>query len=477
MSLTCATGEIKLLSSGKFETLQTTSRTGQPIVAVERTGLATVTLITASAAISGLLFGYDTAVVNGALIFLRAQFQLTAFQTELAATSLLWGCVVGAAIAGYLCDRYGRRRVLMLSGVLFVASAIGAALPTASWQFLIARVVGGVAIGCASLVAPLYIAEIAPAAIRGRLISVNQLAIVIGILVAYVSNYFVARLGESSWRWMFGLGAIPAFFLCLALLWIPESPRWLVQRGQIKAAHDVLLRIAPAGSVDSSLAEIAASLQQESITYRELLGAALRRPMVLAIMLCVIQQITGINTVLYYGSILFQEHARQSANSALALNILIGLVNLLCTVMALLWIDRFGRRPLLQVATGGMGISLLVFSIALRWHAEMITLLMAAVLAYVAFFAVGLGPGVWVCIAELFPNRARGRAMSVATVVLWVAVSIVTATFLSLIAWMTVAGVFFFYAILCLASLVYIRMFLPETKQKTLEEIEKSWRL
>ncbi len=176
-------------------------------MAHERTGLVAVTLITGSAAISGLLFGYDTAVVNGALVFLRAQFNLTAFQTELAATSLLWGCVLGAAMAGYLCDRYGRRRVLMLSGVLFVASAIGAALPTAAWQFLLARLVGGVAIGCASLVAPLYIAEISPAAIRGRLISVYQLAIVIGILVAYVSNYFVARLGPSSWRWMFGLGA------------------------------------------------------------------------------------------------------------------------------------------------------------------------------------------------------------------------------------------------------------------------------
>ena len=445
-------------------------------MAHDRTGLLTVTLITGSAAISGLLFGYDTAVVNGALVFLRAQFNLTAFQTELAATSLLWGCVLGAAMAGYLCDRYGRRRVLFLSGLLFVVSAIGAAVPTAAWQFLLARLVGGLAIGCASLVAPLYIAEISPAAIRGRLISVYQLAIVIGILVAYVSNYFVARLGQSSWRWMFGLGAIPAFFLCLALLWIPESPRWLVQRGQIKTAREVLLRIAPAGTVESSLAEITASLQQESITYRELLGAALRRPMVLAVMLAVIQQVTGINTVLYYGSILFQEHARQSANSALALNILIGLMNLVCTVGALVWIDRFGRRPLLQIATGGMAISLLAFSFMLRWHPEMITLLMAAVLAYVACFAVGLGPGVWVCIAELFPNRARGRAMSVATVVLWVAVSIVTATFLSLITWLTVAGVFLFYAVLCVLSFVYIRMYLPETKQKTLEEIEKSWR-
>ena len=450
--------------------------TDPPILANERTGLVTVTLITGSAAISGLLFGYDTAVVNGALVFLRAQFNLTAFQTELAATSLLWGCVLGAALAGYLCDRYGRRRVLLLSGLLFVASAIGAAVPTAAWQFLLARLVGGLAIGCASLVAPLYIAEISPAAIRGRLISVYQLAIVIGILVAYVSNYLVARLGQSSWRWMFGLGAIPAFFLCLALLWIPESPRWLVQRGQIKTAREVLLRIAPAGTVESSLAEIADSLQQESITYRELLGAALRRPMVLAVMLAVIQQVTGINTVLYYGSILFQEHARQSANSALALNILIGLMNLVCTVVALVWIDRFGRRPLLQIATGGMAISLLAFSFMLRWHPEMITLLMAAVLAYVACFAVGLGPGVWVCIAELFPNRARGRAMSVATVVLWVAVSIVTATFLSLITWLTVAGVFFFYAVLCVLSFVYIRLYLPETKQKTLEEIEKSWK-
>lgn len=456
--------------------MQITTRGERPIVATEHSRLATVTLITMSAAISGLLFGYDTAVVNGALVFLRAQFRLTAFATEMAASSLLWGCVLGAAVAGYLCDRYGRRRVLLLSGALFVVSALGAALPIAAWQFLLARLTGGVAIGCASLVAPLYIAEIAPAGIRGRLISVNQLAIVIGILAAYVSNYFVSQLGESSWRWMFGLGAVPAVFLCLALLWIPESPRWLVQQGEIAAARSILLRIAAEGSIESSLAEIAASLQQESITYRDLLGPGLRRPMMLALMLCIFQQITGINTVLYYGSLLFQEHARQSANSALALNILIGLVNLLGTVMALLWIDRFGRRPLLQVATAGMAISLLIFSLALRLHTEMLSLLMAPVLAYVAFFAVGLGPGVWVCIAELFPNRARGRAMSVATVVLWIAVSIVTFTFLSLITWMTVAGTFFFYALLCATSFVCIRIFLPETKQKTLEEIERFWK-
>jgi sugar porter (SP) family MFS transporter len=434
-----------------------------------------VALVAGSAAIAGLLFGYDTAVINGALVYLRLEFRLSSLETELVATVLLWGCAVGAALAGYLSDRYGRRAVLFGAGILFCISALGAAFPTQLWQLLLARVLGGLAIGSASLIAPLYIAEIAPARVRGQLVTLNQLAIVIGILVAFVSNYELARLPANNWRWMFGLGALPAFALCISLFWIPESPRWLVQRGQRERARVVLQRISPDSSVETALSEIGKTISEETGTWRELLGAALRRPLVLTIMLAIIQQVTGINTVLYYGAIVFAEHTGASAGQAIGMNVAVGVVNLVFTIVALLAIDRLGRRPLLLAATAGMGLCLTVFAAMLQWMPGHSALLLLPVLGYVACFAFGLGSGVWVCLAELFPNHIRGRAMSVATMVLWLAVSLVTATFLSLIRIFSAPAVFLGYAVLCAASFIYIYLRLPETKNRTLEQIELIW--
>lgn len=434
-----------------------------------------VVAVAASAAIAGLLFGYDTAVINGALVYLRLDFKLSSLETELVATVLLWGCAVGAALAGYMSDRYGRRAVLFAAGILFCFSALGAAFPTEIWQLLVARALGGLAIGSASLIAPLYIAEIAPAEARGRLVTLNQLAIVIGILVAFVGNFGLAQLSRSNWRWMFGLGALPAVMLCGSLLWIPESPRWLLQRGERYRAGAVLKRISPGIVVEKALAEIERTISEETGTYRELLSRPLRKPMILAIMLAVIQQVTGINTVLYYGAIIFAEHAGASAEQAIGMNVLVGAVNLIFTIAALFTIDRLGRRPLLLMATSGMGLCLLVFAVFLKWFPVSPALLLLPLLGYVAFFAFGLGSGVWVCLAEFFPNHIRGRAMSVATVVLWLAVSLVTATFLSLIKLLSAPGVFLGYSIVCVASFVYLYLCLPETKRRTLEEIELSW--
>src|ERR1035437_2106790 len=248
-----------------------------------------VILVAASAATAGLLFGYDTAVINGALVYLRAEFHLTSVKTELVAAVLLWGCAVGAALAGWASDRFGRRVVLFAAGLLFCVSALGAAFPSQLWQLIAARVLGGIAIGSASLIVPLYIAEIAPARVRGRLVTLNQLAIVTGILIAFVSNYGLARLTHGSWRWMFGLGAVPAVALCVSLLWIPESPRWLVQRGKRERARATLQKISPGIEVESALDQIAESVTEEVGTYRELLSHARRNLLGLTVMLAIIQ--------------------------------------------------------------------------------------------------------------------------------------------------------------------------------------------
>jgi SP family arabinose:H+ symporter-like MFS transporter len=365
--------------------------------------------------------------------------------------------------------------VLFGAGILFCAAAFGAAFSTELWQLLGARVLAGVAVGSALLIGPLYIAEISPAHVRGRLVTLNQLAIVSGILIGFASNYELARLAHNNWRWMFGVDALPAIALCVSLVWIPESPRWLLQQGQKERACAVLRHISPGAGIEEELNQIATAIQEETGTYRELLGKALRKPLVLAVMLAIIQQITGVNTVLYYGAIIFAEHTGASASQAIGMNVVVGLVNLVFTIVGLLLIDRLGRRPLLLAATGGMGLCLVAFAAMLHTMPGRSALLLVPVLGYVACFAFGLGTAVWVCLAELFPNRIRGRAMSIATMALWISVSCVTATFLSLIKMFSASGVFLGYALLCAASFAYIFFRLPETKNRTLEEIEAIW--
>jgi SP family arabinose:H+ symporter-like MFS transporter len=432
-------------------------------------------MVAASAATAGLLFGYDVAVFNGALVFLLTDFHLGPVQTEVLTTMLFWGCAAGAALGGWASDRYGRRAVLFSAGILFLVAAFSAASSLHLWQLMVARLLAGMAIGAALLIAPLYIAEVSPANRRGMLVTLNQLAIVSGILIGFLVNYELARHANGNWRWMFWLDGIPAFVLCLSLLRIPESPRWLLQQGQRDRACAVLQRISPGTDVESTIDEIGKAIREESGTYRELLGKALRRPLALAVMLAIIQQITGVNTVMYYGAIIFAEHAGASATQAIGMNVIVGLVNLLATILGLLLIDKLGRRPLLLTATGGMALCLVAFAAMMNYMPNHPVLLLTAVLGYVACFAFGLGTGVWVCMSELFPNRVRGRAMSIANMALWIALSCVTVTFLSLIKIFTASGVFLGYALLCTASFVYIFVRLPETKNRTLEEIESSW--
>jgi SP family arabinose:H+ symporter-like MFS transporter len=428
-----------------------------------------------AAAISGLLFGFDTAVINGALLFLRAHFQLTDFYTELVASSLLCGCIAGAALAGVLSDAWGRRRTLLATAVLFSAAAVGCALPSQVWQLIAARFCCGIAIGVASVLAPMYISEIAPPDIRGRLISLNQLAIVSGILLAYYVNWRLAALGQESWRWMFAVAALPSAVLFGAMCWNPESPRWLVRRGRAKEACAVLGRIMPPDAAARELLHIEASLkEEESASLRELFRPGIRRAFGIAVFLAVFQQITGINTVMYYGSIIFKEIAGENSTRAVAANVAVGLVNLICTIAALFLVDRFGRKVLLMAGAGGMGVALFGLGIAFRTDAHSIAWILGLILLYVACFAFTLGPCVWVYIAEIFPNRIRGRAMAMATLALWTACLLVTLTFLSLVRWLSATGTFWVYASLCGVLLLFVRS-LPETKQRTLEEIQTFW--
>ncbi|TPG66363.1 sugar porter family MFS transporter [Hymenobacter nivis] len=452
------------------------SATGPPApVAGPAHGAGYVYLVGAVAALGGLLFGFDTAIINGALVFLKKDFGLSDAQTELAASSILFGAVVGAALAGWLTDRYGRRRLLFGAAALFTASALAAAVPRTLAEFVAARLAGGLAIGVASLLVPLYLAEIAPARIRGRLVTLNQLAIVSGILLAYLTSYYLAGGGPGAWRWMFAAAAVPSLLFLLALVLVPESPRWLLGRGRAPEALRTLTRLNGPAAAATEAAEIQEALAAEQGQEARLSQPRLRRPLGIAVALAVLQQITGINTILYYGSIIFTEHSGQSAASAIGANALIGGINFAGTVVALLIIDKVGRKPLLLFASGGMALALGALVVALHQHAPGPWLL-GLIMGYVACFAVGLGPGVWVVITEIFPNAVRGRAASLATVALWVACTLISFTFLSLVRAAGLAGAFGLYAVLSALTFGFVWWAVPETKGRTLEEIERAWR-
>lgn len=424
------------------------------------------------AAIGGLLFGFDTAVINGAIVFIKRQFGLSDSQTEIAASSLLLGCVVGASVAAFTSDRFGRKRVLLAAATLFTLSSIGAALPRDLIEFAVARLVGGVAIGIASTLSPLYIAEISPAQKRGLLVSLNQLAIVTGILLSYSVNYVLTGAGPANWRWMFAAAAVPSIAFFSTLLFIPESPRWLMQKGREQEAKHFLAQIVGPQAASGEIEAIRAAISEES---GDLLDPAFRKALIVAILIALFSQFTGINTIIYYGSIVFLEHVpHQTATTALWANVVIGAINFVATVAGMLLIDRSGRKLLLMTAFGGMALSLVAVSAAIHFQASGVIVLLF-ILTYVACFAVGVGTGTWVLMSEICPTRVRGRAMSVATVFLWCGTLLVTLTFLSLVNLFTAAGVFLLYAIVSIAAFLFVWRGVPETKGRTLEEIEKFW--
>ncbi|MCW5962858.1 MAG: sugar porter family MFS transporter [Bryobacterales bacterium] len=452
---------------------ETSRQAGAATTAGSRTFLYFVSLV---AATSGLLFGFDIAVINGAILFLREEFALSEFQTEAAASNLLFGCVLGAIVAGILSDRFGRRRVLLLAAALFGLSALGAALPRNLWEFGAARFAGGVAIGVAALLAPLYIAEIAPARIRGRLVALNQMAIVTGILLAYFVNWTLSFGGGKSWRWMFAVAAVPSLAFFIALFFVPESPRWLVEIGREEEAFRVLARVSGAASAEEELPRIRDAITEESGTLRQLFQPGYRRALAIAVGLAILQQITGINTVLCYGSILFKEHLGNTDNVAIGANVTIGAVNFLATFVALWWIDRAGRKTLLMLSAGGMAFCQLALGFAFQQQPPSAWVVLPLVLGCVAAFAVGIGPATWVVLSEIFPTRIRGRAMGIATVALWIACIVLTMTYLTLVRVAGVSGAFWIYGSICVFTFLFVWRMLPETKGKTLEEIEQNWR-
>jgi sugar porter (SP) family MFS transporter len=449
-------------------------------------------LAASSGALGGLLFGYDWVVIGGAKPFYEIFFHLTSPELQgWAMSCALLGCLAGAGAAGPLSDRFGRKRLLTLSAVTFAASSLGDALAGQFIVFVAWRIVGGLAIGLASGVSPMYIAEISPAHLRGRLVSLNQLAIVIGILLAQVVNWLIARPvpagataaeilvswnGQEAWRWMFGVTAAPSALFLIATFFVPESPRWLAGRGRNQQALHILARLGGEGYARHVMDDFRQVSSERSNTslFRELAHPGVARALVLGVVLAVLQQWCGINVIFTYAQEIFAAAGYQI--SGILFNIVItGAVNVVFTVVALAAIDRCGRRFLLLIGAAGLGMVYTVLGVLYRLRFQG-ALMLALVLAAIACYAVSLAPVTWVVISEIFPNRIRAGAVSIAVTALWIACFVLTYTFPLLNAAIGAAGAFFLYAAICLAGLVYLFLRLPETRNRTLEEIETSLR-
>ena len=434
-----------------------------------------VILISVVAALGGLLFGFDTAVISGTINFIQPYFGLSEAGLGWTVSSLLFGCIAGVFLAGKAGDHYGRKKVLMAAALLFFISAVGSASSHSLSFFLFSRILGGIAVGVASILSPMYIAELAPAKYRGTLVSLNQLAIVIGILVAFFSNYLLVDTGENNWRWMLLVMAAPAILLFFSLFLVPESPRWLVARGRNNDALQVLVKTSGKEFASAELKEIEDTLKnQEESTFRDLLAPKIKPLLFIGIILAVFQQITGINTIMYYAPKIFA-NVGQSNDSALFQTILIGGTNLIFTLVAMVLIDRLGRKLLIIIGSTGMMLMLAGLSALYFTNQTSGVLVLVFILGYIAFFAASLGPALWVVAAELFPNRLRSKGMSIAIVSLWIACTVVTIVFPIMLEKLSGGITFLIFALICLANLLYVLKYVPETKGKTLEELEKEF--
>jgi sugar porter (SP) family MFS transporter len=433
-------------------------------------------LIVGIAALGGLLFGYDTGVISGALLFIRTDFHLSPAMQGVVAGIALAGATAGAAFAGSLSDRFGRRKVLLVTGLVFVAGSIVAALAPGTPMLLAGRVIVGGGIGFASMLTPLYLAETAPASSRGALVSLNQLAITCGILVSYLIGYVFAQTGQ--WRWMLALGAVPGAILAAGMLVLPETPRWLAGHGHMAEAGTALRRLRGAMSdTEGELAELRTDIRREGrlVGWRALLNPVVRPPLIIGVGLAIFQQITGINTVIYFAPTIFQAAGLSSASSAILATAGVGVVNVVMTVVAMQLIDKLGRRSLLLWGLMGMAVCLVLLGLGFAVGGSSTALGWATALslaAYVGFFAIGLGPVFWLLIAEIFPLYIRGRAMGVATIANWGSNLLVTVTFLELVVVLGRPGTFFLYAVLTVGAYVFTRSQVKETKGRSLEEIE-----
>ncbi|MBL7757278.1 MAG: sugar porter family MFS transporter [Chitinophagaceae bacterium] len=433
------------------------------------------------AAIGGLLFGYDTAVVAGAIGFIQEKYQLSAAMTGWAASCALIGCMIGAMVAGGLSDKLGRRKVLMISAWAFAISSVGIMIPMGLTSFIIFRMIGGIGIGIASILSPMYISEIAPASIRGRLISIYQLGIVIGILLIYFVNAAIAGLHdhswnvESGWRWMFGSGILPSIVFIVLLLRAPESPRWLAAQNNWTGAGDILRKINGEDKAREELEAIRVSLNEKQAAFGELLRPGLRTALIIGIVLSVFSQVTGINVIMYYAPEIFKATG-DGSSSALTQTVWVGGINTLMTLVAIKYVDKLGRKKLLLIGAAGMAICLALVGLAFYQQATTGYWVLAGILLYISFFAISLGPLTFVVVAEIFPNQIRGRAMGVAIFFLWLSVYIVSQTFPMLLDAIGTAYTFWIYMVMSVLAFLFIWRSVPETKGKSLEEIQQMWK-
>ncbi|KNC88951.1 sugar porter family MFS transporter [Trabulsiella odontotermitis] len=440
------------------------------------------------AACGGLLFGYDWVVIGGAKPFYEAWFSITdPAQSGWAMSSALAGCVFGALMSGWCADKLGRRLPLILSAILFSASALGTALATSFDMFVIYRIVGGVGIGLASALSPLYIAEVSPAEKRGRFVAVNQLTIVIGVLAAQLINLIIADPvpggatqqmlvdtwnGQTGWRWMFGAELVPALAFLVLMFFVPESPRWLVKAGKPERARTMLERIGSKGYAAQTLQDIEQTLQQDNhkVSYSTLLQPQIKPIVIIGMVLAVFQQWCGINVIFNYAQEIFAS-AGFDINGTLKSIVATGIINLVFTIAALPLVDKLGRRKLMLLGASGLTVIYVLIAGAyamgvMGWP------VLVLVLAAIAIYALTLAPVTWVLLSEIFPTRVRGLAMSLGTLALWIACFLLTYTFPLLNASLGAAGSFLLYGVICAAGYLYILRNVPETKGVTLEALE-----
>jgi sugar porter (SP) family MFS transporter len=424
------------------------------------------------AALGGFLFGYDTGVISGALLYIKKDLHAGSFAQQAFVGSLLIGAVVGAALSGFSADALSRRRTKIISGTIYVVAALASAFAQTSFELIVARFVLGIAVGAASFVSPMYISELAPKRIRGGVTSFNQLMVVSGIFVAYVVNWALKDV-SGDWRWMLGLGAVPGLALAIGMFFQPYSPRWLVQNGREDEAGDVLQRArGEDADVTEELDEIRDAASQEG-GLRDLWSPGVRAMVVVGLVLAVAQQLIGVNTVIYYAPTILK-FTGLSSGSAITQALSVGITNLIFTIVAILILDRVGRRPLLIVGTIGCILTLGVLGafFASSWlQSNASWLALASLIGYIACYAIGLGPVFWLMISEIFPLRVKSAAMSTSTIANWASNFAVSSFFLSLTGAITKEGTFWLYGAFGVAALLFFVFKLPETKDRSLEQI------
>ncbi len=442
-----------------------------------KVNLRLLLMISIIASMGGLMFGFDIAIISGTIEFIQPYFELNDIQLGWGVSSLIVGCIIGLAImfAGKFADRYGRRNMLIITALFFAVSCAATGLAENFVFFFIVRMFGGLAVGAASMLSPMYISEIAPSKYRGRMVVLYQMSIVVGILISYMVNYLLHDIGENNWRWMFASGTVPSVLFFGLLFLVPRSPRWLYLKGYADEAYNTLVKVGGLENANYEMAEIKESLKRKSAKFGELFKPGLRKVMFIGIVLAVFVQMTGINTIIDYAPRILSMVGMEIADALFYTAVVIGVGNFIFTWVAVFLIDRAGRKLLYLIGSAGMAISMLFLSIAFSVEGMDGIIVLLLMILFLMFFSSCIGPVFWTLVSEIFPNRARGAAMSIAIFTNWVFNWLVVFLFPWMMSEMGGALTFGFLSLMGVILLLFTIKFVPETKGKTLEEIEMIW--